>query len=401
MQQSVQRTVVGLLLTALASLWVGALAAQAEAPEVSGNATLEIRLFPQTTAYPGQRSQSVSLSFEPEYYQPFGSHSLIITPFIRADSADGRRNHFDLREAYFLYVAERFELAIGLRKVFWGVTESQHLVDIINQTDLVENPDTEDKLGQPMVHLLLPSDYGTVELFALPYFRERTYPGRRGRLRGPLPVDPDRTTYAAGAEQYHLDLAARYSHTLGPWDVGLSHFSGTSREPNLTPTAGGTVLAARYPLIQQSGLDLQLTWEQWLFKAEAIHRTGQGPGYYAWTGGFEYTLVGLFGSNMDLGLLGEWLRDSRGRSARTPFQQDILGGMRLVWNDAEDTQALIGGITDPRYGTLSVFIEASRRVATSTILSLELRLSDAPADDPIFNAVDQDDFFQLSLARYF
>ena len=29
-------------------------------------------------------------------------------------------------------------------KVFWGVNESNHLVDIINQTDLVENSDTEE-----------------------------------------------------------------------------------------------------------------------------------------------------------------------------------------------------------------------------------------------------------------
>jgi len=54
---------------------------------------------------------------------------------------------------------------------FWGVTEFQHLVDIINQTDLVENIDTEDKLGQPMINLALINDWGTVDLFIMPYFR--------------------------------------------------------------------------------------------------------------------------------------------------------------------------------------------------------------------------------------
>ena len=42
-------------------------------------------------------------------------------------------------------------LLVGAAKVFWGTAESRHLVDIINQTDAVEDIDEEDKLGQPMV----------------------------------------------------------------------------------------------------------------------------------------------------------------------------------------------------------------------------------------------------------
>ena len=57
---------------------------------------------------------------------------------------------------------------VGVGKVFWGVTESQHLVDIINQTDLVENIDTEDKLGQPMLETTWLQNWGatTVLYFA-------------------------------------------------------------------------------------------------------------------------------------------------------------------------------------------------------------------------------------------
>ena len=40
-----------------------------------------------------------------------------------------------------------WSLSIGLGKVFWGVTEFNHLVDVINQTDLVEGIDGEAKLG--------------------------------------------------------------------------------------------------------------------------------------------------------------------------------------------------------------------------------------------------------------
>ena len=73
--------------------------------------------------------------------------------------------------------------------MFWGVTELRHLVDIINQTDLVENLDGEQKLGQPMVQLTLLKDWGTLDFFAMPYFRERTFTGPDGR---PRPRSPSR-----------------------------------------------------------------------------------------------------------------------------------------------------------------------------------------------------------------
>ena len=49
--------------------------------------------------------------------------------------------------------SENYETKIGVRKDFWGVTETVHRVDILNQTDSVDGFDGEDKLGQPMINL--------------------------------------------------------------------------------------------------------------------------------------------------------------------------------------------------------------------------------------------------------
>jgi len=151
---------------------------------------------------------------------------------VRFDQHDSERSHFDIRELTWLKAAPDWELRVGFRKRFWGVTESQHLVDIINQTDLVDHPDSEDKLGQPMFNLALIRDWGTVDFFILPGFRERTFPGSEGRLlSGGIPIDIDQTRYDSGAQEKHVDWAVRWAHYFGDWDVGLSHFSGTSREP--------------------------------------------------------------------------------------------------------------------------------------------------------------------------
>ena len=58
-------------------------------------------------------------------------------------------------------------MRVGVGKVFWGVTESRHLVDVVNQSDFVEDLDGEDKLCQPMLALTLKLVWGTFDLFVL------------------------------------------------------------------------------------------------------------------------------------------------------------------------------------------------------------------------------------------
>jgi hypothetical protein len=132
-----------------------------------------------------------------------------------------------------------------------------------------------------MVQLTLLRHWGTIDLYLMPYFRERTFPGAKGRLRPSPPVDVDGAVYAADAAQWHPSLAARWSHILGNFDVGLGHFYGTSREPRfvVTEQPGGTPsLVPHYDLLRQTSLDLQYTQGDWLGKLEAVYRDGaDGP----------------------------------------------------------------------------------------------------------------------------
>ena len=352
-------------------------------PSFSGRYSLESRWYPQSAAYPGQRPHATGFVVEPTLFleDPEG-RSFTLTPFFRVDGADSRRTHADVREAYLLLFGEldngEWEARLGVDRVFWGVAELYNPVDIVNQSDLVEHPDGKTKLGQPMVHLTFAGDWGTAELFALPWHRERTFPGRHGRLRSGLVVNPDLVEYESGAEERHLDVAARYSHSFGLLDIGLSVFDGTSREPALRPASPRlvlgpdgiplpgpdgrpvvvpTALAPYYPQIRQFGLDAQLTTESLLLKLEAIHRTGapnvpssrhpfgEEEDYAAFVIGGEYTIYSLFESAADLSLLGEWHRDDRGRRSTHQFQNDVFLAARLGFNDVEGTEitaAIVG-----------------------------------------------------------
>ncbi len=393
-----------------------ALPVQAADWRVSGFGALESRFFPHDNAPPvrlpaGEATAAghhanQSLVVQPEFFTEWNDRrdSFTFVPFLRLDQHDSERTHFDIRELTWLHAARDWELRAGIRKVFWGVTESRHLVDIINQTDLVENIDGEDKLGQPMLNLALIRDWGTVDLFVLPGFRERSFPGRDGRLRAVPRVDGDRARYESGAGRNHVDLAARWSHYIGSWDIGVSHFHGTGREPRLEPDLSDPrdiTLVPVYEQIDQTGLEIQYTRGSWLWKLEAIRRSGQGKDFSAAVGGFEYTFYGVFDTAMDLGVLTEYLYDGRAPALATPFDDDLFTGFRLNLNDAQSTEMLLGCINDLETTARFCSAEASRRFGSSWVLSLEARIfSDAPENDPLFS-LRRDDYLQLELAFHF
>lgn len=377
--------------------------------DFSASVAAEVRVFPNDPAYPGQDDSlfSPSVAVEPEivYEWNDGDDRITVVPFARWDADDDERTHVDLRKAHWLRFGDDWDLVVGIDKVFWGVTESRHLVDIINQTDGVEDIDNEDKLGQPMINLTLQRDWGALGVFVLPGLRERTFPDEGARLSGPLPVLEDDATYESGAEQAHVDFALRWSHVIGDWDIGLAHFHGTGREPRLLrglDSGGNPALIPRYDQIDQTGLDAQFTGDATLWKFEAITRGGQGDRFFAAVGGFEHTLFGVFDSSTDIGFLAEYLYDGRDDDAPfTAADNDLFLGSRLTLNDPQDTTLLAGAFVDLDTQAVLVSIEAERRLGEDWKLELEGRaFVDVPADD-VFAGIRDDDFLTLRLTRFF
>lgn len=145
------------------------------------------------------------------------------------------------------------------------------------------------------------------------------------------------------ASENNVDITLRYSHYFGDVDVGLSLFSGTSREPRFVPTADGLNLLPAYDQIDQVGVDLQYTRDAWLWKLEAIARNGYSHSFAAAVGGFEYTFYQVIGNATDIGLLLEYQYD--GRNELEPFtiaDNDVFVGTRLALNDVHDTAVLAG-----------------------------------------------------------
>ena len=387
---------------------LGALAVSANASnwDVSGDIEIQTRWFADSSVHQGQNDSNVTSSIhastEFKWRGDGGSQRGSIIPFFRVDAIDNERSIFDIREGYWAYEGNNVEWLLGVNTLFWGVTESVHLVDIVNQTDAIADIDGEEKLGQPMVNLAWQTDWGLLSFFILPGFRERTFAGEEGRLRTPLVVDTGDPVYESGAEEKHTDLAFRYSHYFGDFDLGLSIFSGTSREPRLVFNDERMNFTPHYDQTTQVGIDLQYTNDAWLWKLETAYRESRFDHFFAAVGGFEYTSFQIFSSRADLGYLIEYQYD--GRNDREPISiadNDIFMALRLAINDPQDTAILAGIVYDHRSDESFINIEADRRVGKNFVITGRARIfNNADQNDPTFS-LRHDDYIQISIARYF
>ena len=279
--------------------------------EKYGEVSLENRSFSEKGLF-GQDKNHSSFTLSPEFY--FESEdqktSFTFKPKIRRDSLDDERNLFDIQDLSLIKVKNSYEIRIGIRRDFWGVTETVHRVDIINQTDQVESFDGEDKLGQPMINLSLERDWGVLDIYALLGFRERTFAGEKGRLRAPFLIDTNSAMYESSAENLRTDFAFRWSQSYRDLELALSHFSGTSREPEFI-NKSISLKIPYYGVIEQTGLEALYIVGGLALKLEAISRSGQGDRFSAATAGFEYTQVGILSSRLDLGWIMEFYYDDR------------------------------------------------------------------------------------------
>ena len=384
--------------------------------EVYGRYSSETRFYPEEAAHPGQRSHASGLAAQVTLYvEDDEGTSVTITPFYRFDAGDPDRTHADLREAYVLMYGDvgedEWELRLGIDRVFWGVVESRSLVDIVNQTDLVEHPDEKTKMGQPMAHFTLSGDWGALELFGITWHRQRTFPGPHGRLRSGLVVDHDLASYEDSAEEWHVDLAGRFTGSFGPLDIGFSVFDGTSREPALLPTLAGRefVLAPYYEQIRQFGLDAQITTGAWLLKLEAIHRAGaqnrrldqnfkyEEEDFAAFVVGAEYTINALWESDTDLSLIAEWTRDERGRWATNAFENDLLLAARVGLNDEQSTELSLSVLKSLDNSSRVLSAEFKRRLSDSLSLNAESSVYLDIAEEDVIYDVRQDSYIGVNL----
>ncbi|MCF6264195.1 MAG: hypothetical protein L3J24_11495 [Xanthomonadales bacterium] len=376
--------------------------AKAEEIDFSASVGVEFREFFQSPRFETQATDintSLVLEAELKWRSDDRSQRFSIVGFSRYDDQDSERTHSDFREFYWSFNYQNWTTTVGINKIFWGVTESANIVDVINQTDLVEDIDQEAKLGQPMIHFSNQQDWGKLDLFILPYFRERTFPGPGGRFSFGSTIDD--AVYESSSNAKNIDLTLRYSHYIGNVDVGIYAFEGTNREPRLLPATDFNSLVPYYDQMTQIGIDLQYTIEAWLWKLESIYRRTKIDNFMAFVGGFEYTIFQI-NNAADLGLLLEYQYDNRNENSTITFaDNDIFLAARYVLNNSQDSSILAGIVFDIQNNNRFVNIEGHHRIGENLIAELRIRTLAGGGSDEASKVFNNDDYVQFSLKWYF
>jgi hypothetical protein len=365
----------------------------------------EGRAFVLPPRYPGQESGiGASLVTEPELSLRSGDerHSVVLRPFYRLDPTDEQRSHADLRQAAYRLSGETLQLGAGAGVFTWGVLESHRPTDVMNQLDFVEALDGSAKLGQPYIEVGFAGEAVSLSLYYLPYFRERTFPGVRGRLRFGTLIDVEHPQFETGLKQWQPSGAARLTFNAGDFDFGMSLFSGLSREPRfILELTNGQVVPA-YDLAHQLSVELQGTTGAFTFKAEGYARLwSRALQLYGGGGvGVDYTFFQLLGE-ADLTLVVEGQYDSRPLNAPiTFFDHDAFLGLRVGFNDVASTTFLAGGVVDVLTRATFLRMNASRRFGEHWRASLDLNLFFG-SPGTLQGSFIRDNYGQLAVVYYF
>ncbi len=394
------------LLSVLCSLLI-LFTSQLKALEIQGELGAEAIVFVDKAQYASQQQQYISGFMQPEIFKALNDQQdLNIKLFYRYDPQSNSRTHADIREFMLNSYADNWQLHLGVGKVFWGKTESRNLVDVINQVDNIEFLDTEARLGQPMAHAKFIKDWGIVDLFVLPYFRQAKFLAKDARPIIHPNIDTNLAIFQSSDKQRNIDIAARWSQSFIDLDLAISAFVGTQRTPLMQPVmAAGTVkLIPVYVQTKQLGIEALYIYQDYLFKAEILARDSHDVNFnkkqtLAAVIGLEYTIVGIFNTRSDLGIIAEYMYDEW--QEITPFQNDFMSGIRLAINDAQSTELLIGNITDLDDGTQFWTLEGSRRIGDNWQAEILARaVANVHNNNTLVN-FKQDNLLALRLTYYF
>ena len=323
---------------------------------------------------------------------------ITISAIARYDEKDSERRYIDFQKLKYEQYFENYTFKIGNEIIFWGVNESFNIIDIINQSNLAEDISGTKKFGQPMISLNYNHSYGNFDLFIMPFFKERIFPGRNGRPRLALEVDKSTVAYESSSKKNKIDAAVRYSTVYDDYDIGIAHFYGNNRSPELNVNPLSQKLDAYYPILSQTSLDIQSTKGAWLYKLETLTAKNGEERHFGIAGGTEYTIYGLRETTSDLGIIVEYTFDDRNDFA---FNNEGVLALRWTKNDIKSTSLLAGLVADMSGSSNRFFAEFEQRIRDDLKVFIDMSINGEIDADDFTYAFEEDSQLTLKIAKYF
>ena len=348
----------------------------------------------------GQKNKNSSIFAQGNYiaYLNDGNSKFSLRANARLDENDTKLNYFDFQKLKYEYYFEDTTIKIGIDKIYWGVNESFKIVDIINQSNIAEDITGTEKFGQPMISITQVYNFGVFDFYILPYSRERVFPGSKGRPRLAYEIDYNSTSYESSLKENKIGGALRFSKVIDDFDLGLTHYFGTARNPELNINPSSLKLEPYYPILSQTGIDIQATIGSCLYKLEAVTVDKNSERHTSFAGGVEYTFYQINNSSADLGLITEIILDDRNDYF---LNNETAIGLRLTLNDINGTSLLTGASLDNNGESNRFFSEFETRLSDDSKLFIDIAINGHINKNDFTYAFKQDSSLSLKFAKYF
>lgn len=318
-------------------------------------------------------------------------------PIVNLGATNDSIPNFDIQELYIRKAIDNWQITAGMNTLFWGVAESRHLVDIVNQRIPIRSLEGEEKLGEFVGQLDYFTENGQWSLLSLPLFRERDFalPEQRFSMQKEI----NTSQFVGLSKQNRSSFLIRYASVLDDWDLGTYFFQGLDRLPAFDKAYQSTVI---YSELKQWAIDAQYTSDTWLGKLEAVHRHhSYGGKSWAYTLGAEYYFYGIHESNKDLSMLFELHRDTDAKMRENQvYRNASFAGTRLAWNDTSATTLLIGALIDNSGDSIAIKSEFETRIYNQLSLDVEVRLFLKQRPYQPLYQYKNDDFVEVRLTYY-
>jgi len=405
-----------------------------------GEMGLETRVFtPDDDS--GTQDQNVAAAARLQVDAKEGPFRLRFRGFVRHDETDRGRSAAFPEEAWAQWRGDRFSLTVGWDMVTWTATEAFHPADVINSRYFDSNVEGFEKIGEPLAQLRMKLGQGAVSAYFMPFFTSPIFPSPRSRLSFTGPGVPFGKSLWLNRDgeisdgRWGAQWAANVQQTVGDADISVHVLQNQDRyNPvvGIDPTQGK--LRPLFAPLTQVGGTYQQVVEGVILKAELAYRmfadptTGPSANFVALDErqlsesrdhgavavGLEYAVSLENGWESTFIVEGQtifaegkgWRGNERIRHQLNLFQRDLMGGIRLAFQDVADSALLLFAIVDLEspeqvFGNLAY----TRRIGEEWSLKTGIRFFNLPPKDPRnpvgFERWHQANQLSLTLMRHF
>lgn len=396
-----------------------------------GETTLESRLFEDDHEAQTQDS-GLGMFARLELDVKQGPWRANLRGFGRLDRKDSERDLTAIEEFWAGYRDERWEARLGYQMLNWTATEAFHPADMVNSRNLDSNIENPEKLGELMLSLRRRLGEGGLTFYYMPYLEAPRLPGGESRLSF-LPAggvyrnavwvkDRDELADDDWADQFGL----RFNQTIGDVDFSLHYLDHLDRsQPQVAlDFDNGIQVTPVYFRVVDLGLTYLQVIGPVIFKLEAGHRdfveadavllaqigsTGvtQPLDHDQIAFGLEYGLSHENGSETTWLLEGMTVTgvNKDERAALSPWQRDMLAGVRHAFNDTMSREILVTTIVDlERSHELLINLSYKQRLSDTWSIQTGARFVDAPQKGDAARGLeflDQSNQVFLNVSRFF